>query len=300
MSTLTRGIALLACAVVSACGDSSVGSNAPKNLSGNWYFVAPSAPPTQGQLSEVGAALRSVNGQVTGNANVALTGQGAQCGAYALDLPLTGTVDAQGHLALRATDNVDTFSVSGTLAAERVSGTYQAVGDEAYPQRASAQTACTMTGGSLNGILMEPVTATYAGTLRDSSGDVVQVQLTTHQDTLPIKGGPTNPHTASSNVIVRGRLPFMVGGFFVTGTMRLSSPVCGVTTGTIQSHAGYVWGTVLQVEFDTDSTDQHGATFATFIDPTTGSLNVGAASVYDETRSPICLITNLTGTLTRQ
>lgn len=299
MKTISRCAALVTCAALIACGDSGVGSGPPKNVSGNWYFVNPPGPVAQPAFSQVGAALRSVNGQITGNANVALTGPGSVCASFALNLPVTGTVDAQGHLALLAAYSADTFSASGTVAAEKMSGTFHAEGYEILPDRASVQGACTTLGGAFNGVLIEPVNATYTGTLNDSSGHIVSVQLTTHQDTLPIASAPSN--AANPQAIPVGVPPFFqVGGFAVTGTMQLSSPLCGVTTGTIHANYGYVWGTLLQVEFAPDTTHQHGAWFQAYIDPTSGSLNFVQGYVYDDTQSPICVISPLVGTLTRQ
>ena len=305
MSTLPRGIALLACAALPACGDSSVASNPPKDISGNWYFYDSAAPPAAGQLAQIGAALRSVNGRVTGNATVALPGGPGQCGSFGLDLPLTGTVDDRGHVALFATDSVDSLSLNAKLDAERIDGTYRAEGLEAYPlivpvdASIAAQATCTVDAGTLIGVLMEPVNATYAGALTTSSGAAVQVQLTTHQDTLPVVGGWGNPHTAGPAYILHGQTYFLVGGFFVTGTMQLPSPVCGVTTATIQPKEGYVWGTVLQIEFDSDTTYSQGGTFATFIDPSGHTLNVIGATIYNDKQAPFCQV-DLSGTLTRQ
>lgn len=296
-------MSLLACIAVVACGDSVTGGGTvPGNASGNWYLYDPSAPPVPGQFSQIGAALAVHDGVVTGNAMVAISSDSGQCSSYGQDLPLTGTLDGHGNLAVRATDNVDTLSLSATLAANDMSfanGAYRASGQEAYPQDAPAQLPCTTPSGKLNGTLMQPVNAIYGGTLNSSTGPV-QVRLTLHQDTIPVEGGWSNPHDARSAIILRGHIAFLVGGFFVTGTMQLTPSVCGVSTATIQPKVGYVWGTVLQIEFDTDTTYRHGAWFANFIDPKTGAITVANDTVYSDSASSLCTAYLGAGTLTRQ
>ena len=300
MSTKVRGAALLACAVLSACGDASSGPVPVQAINGNWYLTDASAPPGPGQLNQIGAALRVQHGTVTGNATVAISDASGQCSSYGLDLPLTGSVGANGHLSLSATDNVDTLALSATLDAEHsafANGRYRAIGIEAYPQTSAAQGPCTTPTGRLNGILMPPVNASYVGVLTTTRGAHIQVSLTTHQDTIPL-AGILNPRPA---LITHGNMVFLVGGFAVTGTMHLATSVCGVTTGTIQPQNGYVWGTVLQIEFDTDSTYRRGATFATYIDPTTGALSIVGGRVYAVDSAQYCAADFVPGgTLTRQ
>jgi hypothetical protein len=301
MRTIARGAALLACAVVSACGDSGQAGTAPvRTISGNWYLIDPSAPPTQGQLNEIGAALLVQNGRVTGNATVAISDASNQCASYGLDLPLTGSVDGHGHLALHATDNVDTLALSATLDPSRsafANGAYTAIGAEAYPQTAPATGPCTTPSGKLDGTLMAPVNASYVGTLRTTDGASILVTLTTHQDTIPLAGMSSGAHPA---IITHGNMVFLVGGFAVTGTMQLTHSVCGVTGGMIQPQNGYVWGTVLQIEFDTDTSYHQGATFETYIDPATGALNVVGARLYSVDATHFCSAAFVPGTLTRQ
>ena len=284
MRTMARCAALLAGAVVSACADSAVAPPPPpppvQSISGNWYLTDASVPPTLGQLNQIGIALRVENGTATGNATVAISDATGQCSSYGLDLPLSGSVDARGHLVLNATDQVDTLSLSATLDHQHsafASGAYQAIGAESYPQTSPATGPCTTPTGKANGILMSPVSATYVGTLTTTNGANVVVSLTTRQDTIPLPGMSNGAQPA---YVTHGNMIFLVGGFAVTGTMRLSHSVCGVTTGKIQPEDGYVWGTVFQVEFDTDTTYQRGATFDTYIDPTTGALNVVSGTVY--------------------
>jgi hypothetical protein len=288
------------CVVAAACGsDSGVGVRPPGNISGNWYFIDPSAPPAAGQINEIGAGLLVKNGIVTGNATVAITNDNGQCSSFGLDLPMTGTADS-GRLSLRATDSTVTLTVKANLGADDTSfvdGSYSAAGAEAYPLFARNQLPCSTATGKLNGFLMPPVNATYSGTLTNGATSV-QVRLVTEQDTVPITGPWNNPQPA---IILRGHTNFLVGGFFVTGTMQLTSPACGTITGIVQPEDGYVWGTVLQVEFDADTTYKSGAVFSTLIDPETGALTVVNASVYNNDGTPqACYVFDLTGTLARE
>jgi hypothetical protein len=83
--------------------------------------------------------------------------------------------------------------------------------------------------------------------------------------------------------------------------MQLTNSVCGVTTGTIQPQNGYVWGTVFQIEFDTDSTWRRGATFEAYIDPRTGSLTVVGGRLYANDSTQSCAADLVPGgTLARQ
>jgi len=302
MGTMARGAALLACAVVSACGDSEQAVTAPpvRTISGNWYLIDPSAPPTQGQLNEIGAALLVQNGSVTGNATVAISDASGQCASYGLDLPLTGSVDANGHLTLHATDNLDTLALSATLDPNRsafANGAYTAIGAESYPQTSPPTGPCSTPSGKLDGTLMAPVNASYVGTLQTTDGGSVLVTLTTAQDTIPLAGMSYGAHPA---IITHGNMVFLVGGFAVTGTMQLGHSACGVTRGKIQPQNGYVWGTILQIEFDTDTSYHKGATFDTYIDPTTGALSVVGGRVYSVDSTHFCAAHFVPGTLTRQ
>lgn len=298
---MARCAALLACVTGSACGDASGVQTAPvQTISGNWYLTDASAPPSPGQLNEIGMALHVQNGIVTGNATVAISDASGQCSSYGLDLTLSGSVDTKGRLVLGATDNVDTLSLSAILDPTHsalASGSYHAVGLEAYPQTAPPQTACATPSGKLDGVLMSPVTASYVGVLRTTEGANVRVSLTTQQDTVPLAG----MSYALPAIVTHGNTVFLVGGFAVTGTMQLSSSACGVTTGRIQPRNGYVWGTVLQIEFDTDSTYRKGATFDTYIDPTTGALSVVSGGIYAVDSTSFCSAHFVPGgTLTRQ
>lgn len=302
MTTMARCAALLACVAGSACGDAAAPGLAPvQPISGNWYLTDAAAPPSPGQLNEIGVALHVRNGTVTGNATVAISDASGQCASYGLDLPLTGSVDAKGHLMLDATDNIDTLSLSAMLAADHAalaSGSYRATGLEAYPQTSPAQSPCVTPSGKLHGVLMSPVNASYTGTLQTIGGASVLVSLTTHQDTMPLPGmsNPTEPA-----IVTHGNMVFLAGGFPVTGTMTLSSSVCGVTTGKIQPRNGYVWGTVLQIEFDTDTNAGKGAKFDTYIDPTTGALNVVSGGLYASDSATPCMADFVPGgTLIRQ
>lgn len=302
MGTTVRCATLLACASAIACGDAGPKSVEPvQAISGNWYLTDATSPPGAGQLNEIGAALYVRNGVVTGNATVAISDPSGQCSSYGLDLPLTGSVDASGHLVLNATDNIDTLSLSAILDpnhAAFASGSYHAIGLEAYPQTAPAQGPCSTPSARLSGVLMAPVNASYTGVLTTSDGANVTVSLTTHQDTMPLAG---MWNSAQPNIITHGNMVFLVGGFAVTGTMTLTSAVCGITTGRIQPENGYVWGSVLQIEFDTDSTYRHGATFDTYIDPTTGALTVVSGGIYSFQSLTSCSADFLPGgTLIRQ
>jgi len=144
---------------------------------------------------------------------------------------------------------------------------------------------------------MAPVSASYVGTLQTTDGANILVTLKTHQDTIPLAG---MSYAAQPAIITHGNMVFLVGGFAVTGTMELEHSVCGVTKGMIQPQNGYVWGTVLQVEFDTDTTYHRGATFDTYIDPTTGALNVVSGGLYAVAPTQFCAAHFVPGTLTRQ
>jgi hypothetical protein len=145
---------------------------------------------------------------------------------------------------------------------------------------------------------MAPVNASYVGTLATTRGANVLVSLTMHQDTIPLPGMSLG---TQPGIITHGNMVFLVGGFTVTGTMQLTPSVCGVTKAKIQPWNGYVWGTVLQIEFDTDSTYHHGATFDTYIDPTTGALDVVSGGVYALDAARFCTADFAPGgTLTRQ
>ena len=279
---MARCAALLACAVVSACGDASAPPVTPPvpTISGNWYFTDASAAPSPGQLNEIGAALLVQNGTVTGNATVAISDASGLCASYGLDLPLTGSVGPRGHLVLNATDNLDTLALSATVDPQHTaltSGSYTAIGAEAYPQTSPPPSSCTAPSGKLNGVLMPSVSASYVGTLATTEGTTVLVKLTMDQDTIPLPG---LSHDAQPTYITNGNMVFLVGGFAVKGTMELTPSLCGVKSAKIEPQNGYVWGTVLQVEFDTDTTYHHGATFDTYMDPTTGTLNLVSGSVY--------------------
>ena len=300
---MARCAALLACAVISACSDSAAPpTTAPvvQSISGNWYLTDAHAPPGLGQLSEIGAALHVQNGAVTGNATVAISDASGQCASYGLDLPLTVSVDAKGHLALNATDNLDTLALNATLAPDHsafATGAYKAIGAETYPQTSPPTGPCSTPSGKLAGILMAPVSATYVGTLETPAGANVLVSLATHQDTMPLPG---LSYGGYPSYITHGNMVFLVGGFAVTGTMHLEHSVCGVTTGRIQPQNGYVWGTVLQIEFDTDTTYRVGAKFDTYIDPTTGALTVVSGGIYAVDSAKYCAAHFVPGTLTRQ
>lgn len=224
-----------------------------------------------------------------------------QCASYGLDLPLSGSVDAKGRLVLDATDDIDTLSLSAILDSTHsalAGGSYKAIGLEAYPQTSPAQGPCATPSGRLDGVHMPSVTASYVGTLRTTKGADVVVRLMTHQDTIPLAGMWNGPKPA---LITHGNMVFLFGGFAVTGTMQLTNSVCGITTGTIQPQNGYVWGTVLQIEFDTDSTYHTGATFDTYIDPATGVLSVVSGGLYDiELTKPCSADFVPGGTLTRE
>jgi hypothetical protein len=290
----------MACATLAACGESGVGTGAIGNISGNWYLIDPSAPPAAGQVNEIGLALHVSAGNITGNATVAITTAG-HCNAYGQELPLTGTIDDQGHLTLFATDHVDSLTVSATLTAGGtafVNGSYRATGTEGDPLPGGGAP-CKTAAGKLNGYLLQPINATYTGALTNGDGASVQVSVTPQQDTVPLTG-PWDPPPVESAYIMRQVVFFPIGGFFVAGTMQLAQPVCGMTTGTIPPKEGYVWGTVMQIEFETDDTNALSAVFSALVDPRTGNLNVVDATVYGRGPSGPCSVANLTGTLARQ
>jgi hypothetical protein len=143
---------------------------------------------------------------------------------------------------------------------------------------------------------MRPVTAIYSGTITNEAGADIGVTMTIEQGTTPIPGA-LNPSAVTPHIILHGQTVFLAGGFPVTGTIQLRHSTCGVRHAEIQPLDGYVWGTVLQIEFDTDTHYRTGVVLDAFIDPSTGALEINGGKEYAFTQS--CLVKLVSGRLAR-
>lgn len=300
---------LAACACLAACDTGPTSVRPVADISGNWYLTDTAAPSLANNVRpQIGVAVVDHNGTITGNASFIMdNGQG--CGAFALDVGMAGTLDASNHLTLHAGDSVVHFDLNATLnsgGGSFASAPYTVFGEEEIPQTASvlarsAQTACASLSGKSTGVHLTPITGSYTGPVSDANGNVVQVNMTVEQDTAPV-ASVTGP-----DIIAHGELgPFWVGGFPVTGTIQLSNSACGATHATIQANEGYVWGTYLQVEFDTSATRPYaGFGMFAFIDPSTGDLTVVGGGDYSASgdnngdATNVCFVAVVSGKLTR-
>ncbi|HKV92523.1 MAG TPA: hypothetical protein VJW20_08255 [Candidatus Angelobacter sp.] len=200
------GFILMACGLVAGCGGSS--TPAPPipiaAMNGNFSIAATSAG-TLGINTFGGGVQTDSAGHVAGIVHV--EGSLLLCFGVQLDLPLTGTIDANGHLNATITGSnnqsialIATVSPNGALLTDGSysgSGTGCASGDH----------------GTLTGFQVQAFTGTYSGSFSPSPSTNIGLSLVLTQST-----------TADSH----GRFPFSSSTITVAG-----GSACGFASATL-------------------------------------------------------------------
>jgi hypothetical protein len=144
------------------------------SLTGNWGITAASTA-TVGASFPVGVYLTSSQSSVSGIAHLV-----SSCYWVTVNVPLTGTVDTGGNLALMSTSvNGQVLSVNAKISGTTIaSGTYSVAGGCAAGDK-----------GTLSGGVVAGVNGTYAGTVKSVSGLSIQVSAQLAQTSMPDANG---------------------------------------------------------------------------------------------------------------
>ena len=159
----------LSLTILVGCGSSKNGGQTPPpptSFAESWHFDVSSSSLT------IDAALTLSSNSIAGVAHFQSYTASSPCPAFFDDLPLSGTIDGQGHVSIKSSAVMGVvLSLNGVLASDRASlsnGSYQFTGG-------------CMDGatGPLTGVKVKPLTGLYAGTMQGSGNTVnVSAQLT--------------------------------------------------------------------------------------------------------------------------
>jgi hypothetical protein len=138
----------------------------PTSFSESWHFDVSSS------LLTIDAALTLSSNSIAGVAHFQSYAASSPCPAFFDDLPLSGTIDGQGHVSIKSSAVMGVvLSLNGVLASDRASlsnGSYQFTGG-----------CVNGTTGPLTGVKVKPLTGLYAGTMQWSGNTVnMSAQLT--------------------------------------------------------------------------------------------------------------------------
>lgn len=193
---LLSGLILMTCGLLSGCGGSSTPTPpipvAPMN--GNFSIAATSAG-TLGINTFGGGVQTDSAGHVAGLVHV--EGSLLLCFGAQLDLPLTGTIDANGHLnATITSSNNQSIALSATVSpngALLTNGSYSGSG-----------TGCVSGDhGAVTGFQVQAFTGTYSGSFSPSSSTTIGLSLVLTQSATPDSHG-TFPLSASTITVTGG------------------------------------------------------------------------------------------------
>ena len=154
--------------ILVGCGRSKNGGKTPPqptSFAESWHFDVFSSSLT------IDAALTLSSNSIAGVAHFQSYTASSPCPAFFDDLPLSGTIDGQGHVSIKSSAVMGVvLSLNGVLASDRASlsnGSYQFTGG------------CDGATGPLTGVKVKPLTGLYAGTMLWSGNTVnVSAQLT--------------------------------------------------------------------------------------------------------------------------
>lgn len=261
-----QSIALALALTLTGCTSNIVTAPSP-SVTGNWKFASSATPVFAAQASIFEGGLVSAGSQVTGTLHTALLpGQSNLCFSSATGIPVTGTIDNTGHLALTS----QPFAGS-TLT---LTGQYNA------STRTLHGTSVAVTGGACAeavtpavGLQYQPISGTYNGTFASAQGGNIPVSATLNQTT-----------TQDAN-----------GSFHLTGSATFTGdPSCLVSPAVSDST---VTGNTLTVTYS----ESHPP-FTTTV-TATGTFNTDATvltiSGYSVSGNPNCVDSG-SGTLTKQ
>jgi len=138
----------------------------PTSFAESWHFDVSSSSLT------IDAALTLSSNSIAGVAHFQSYTASSPCPAFFDDLPLSGTIDGQGHVSIKSSAVMGVvLSLNGVLASDRASlsnGSYQFTGG-----------CVNGATGPLTGVKVKPLTGLYAGTMQWSGNTVnVSAQLT--------------------------------------------------------------------------------------------------------------------------
>src|ERR1035441_9838231 len=269
MFSKLRFTLLFPLAALLACGSTPTPS-APAsnylNLTGDWVALAPPNPLTPGVLptpvSDFLGALQSSGSAVTGTLR-AISLSSPQCVSFTQDLPVTGTIDANGNLVLTIPIAGGTATITATITTPEsyTPGTWQISGG-----------ACAMPSTAVDIAEFAPATGTYTG--------VLNVLDTTTG--LPVAGTATSV----TAVLTQSTTPNSDGDFPVSGTVTAT----GACSTSFPITNEVVEGGVFMPDLTTGSTSD----FFGGIIPTATMLSA------DFIASPPCGSQVYSGMLTRQ
>jgi hypothetical protein len=154
--------------ILVGCGSSKNGGKTPPpptSFAESWHFDVFSSSLT------IDAALTLSSNSIAGVAHFQSYTASSPCPGFFDDLPLSGTIDGQGHVSIKSSAVMGVvLSLNGVLASDRASlsnGSYQFTGG------------CDGATGPLTGVKVKPLTGLYAGTMLWSGNTVnVSAQLT--------------------------------------------------------------------------------------------------------------------------
>lgn len=190
------GLILIACGLVAGCGGSS--TTAPPlpaaAMNGNFSIAATSAG-TLGINTFGGGVQTDSAGHVTGIVHV--EGSLLLCFGAQLDLPLTGTIDANGHLsAIITSSNNQSIALSATVSpngALLTNGSYSGSG-----------TGCVSGDhGVITGFQVQAFSGTYSGSFSPSPSTNIGLTLALTQSATPDSHGKF-PFSASTITVTGG------------------------------------------------------------------------------------------------
>jgi len=158
----------LSLTILVGCSSSKNGGQPPPpptSFAESWHFDVSNSSLT------IDAALTLSSNSIAGVAHVQSYTDSSPCPGFFDDVPLSGTIDGQGHVSIKSSAVMGVvLSLNGVLASDRASlsnGSYQFAGG------------CDGATGPLTGVRVKPLTGLYAGTMQWSGNTVnVSAQLT--------------------------------------------------------------------------------------------------------------------------
>jgi hypothetical protein len=187
------GLITILCCLIIGCGGSTPPRPIPA-LNGNFSISATSAG-TSGLNTFAGAIQTDSTGRVTGTLHV--QGSLLFCFGVPLDLPLTGTIDATGHLnATIAGSNNQAITLNATVSPD---GALLSNGDYS----GSGAGCAGGDHGTVFGFQVQAFTGTYSGTFSPSASTNITLTLDLRQSTTPDSHGMF-PLSASTITVTGG------------------------------------------------------------------------------------------------
>lgn len=209
--TLSLSISLLL-AVLTGCGGGGSSTPPPPAFtihSGNWNFGATSA---NGPIFIIGGNVTQSGSNISETVRVV----NSACFAATTPVPVSGSVSGQSATVTSAAIASQTISATLTGTANAINGSYNAI---------NGSYSVTGTGcaggdhGSLSGVLVPSITATWKGTFTSNGAGNPQVSVT-----APISEGAA---TATGTFAVTGTAAYTGSPCVSTGTLTTASAMAG-------------------------------------------------------------------------